>query len=72
MTSNTSKLLNQQIYVGLHGLRKAFVKPQFYLLLETLLGSTGYQALFTVPLTLRSNLTGSETILKQRISLLSF
>ena len=33
MTSNTSKLLNQQIYVGLHGLRKAFVKPQFYLFL---------------------------------------
>ena len=52
MTSNTSKLLNQQIYVGLHGLRKAFVKPQFYLLLDTLvvLGSTGYQALFTVRL----------------------
>ena len=30
MTYNTSKLLHQ-LYVGLHGLRKAFVKPQFYL-----------------------------------------
>ena len=36
MTYNTSKLLHQ-LYVGLHGLRKAFVKPQFYLFS----GSTG-------------------------------
>ena len=30
MTYNTSKLLHQ-LHVGLQGLRKAFVKPQFYL-----------------------------------------
>ena len=36
MTYDTSKLLHQ-LYVGLHGLRKAFVKPQFYLFS----GSTG-------------------------------
>ena len=37
MIITTSQSLHVQLYLGLHGLRKAFVKPQFYLFS----GSTG-------------------------------